>query len=141
MHTSEKLEHCPPSGCILWVRQTLRREKRMLFVFIFKREDGRTGGLRAHADRMQVLVLGCDSFAIRHLYIRIRPWRHRKNSCSKHGRHGRLCGECTWRVCIGGKYCMLSCGGCVPNRRQGGGQRVSYSGSNRSHWSPMSKTS
>jgi hypothetical protein len=55
----------------------------MLFLFILlKREDG---GLRAHADRMLrlVLVLGCASFAIRHPYIRIRPWRHRKISGRK----------------------------------------------------------
>lgn len=55
----------------------------MLTLFILlKREDGRIGGM-AHADKMQVLVLGSDSFAIRHPYIRIRPWRHRKFSGRK----------------------------------------------------------
>jgi hypothetical protein len=87
MHTVEKLEHCLLSGCILWVRQTNRREtgeKRDLFLFLpLEREDGRSGGLRSHADRMQVLLLGCASPATRHLYIRIRPWRHRKFSGRK----------------------------------------------------------
>jgi hypothetical protein len=126
----------------------------MLILFILlKREDGRIGGLRAHADKMQVLVLvlGSDSFAIRHPYIRIGPWRHRKFSGRKRVPGSFPFPPCatvtvnsggmgvhvasTWWVCMASSMASMSaCGGCVPNRRQGGGQRVSYSGSYQSHW-------
>jgi hypothetical protein len=42
-----------------------------LFLFLLrKREDGRIGGLRTHADRMQILVLGYASSQFdTHIYV------------------------------------------------------------------------